>query len=1156
MMKRLFTFLFSLLALLWAVPQETWADDDISYYVLGDISHFGSDSWKNPSNPWYDNKTQMESKGDDYYVFTYKCTSVLHSGETNEGKAFFRFLQVKGNDKVQAGPSTVPTENELLNENTEIQSGQNTSKAFYFPAEKDHNYKVIINHGSWKVKYYEEKAGIYTYHLIGGIYPNDDDAQGTWHETDWKVSDTYKFGTYSNGAYTLKFTADQTGTLRFRIATDYLPSKSSKNNGAVDLCPDVTKTSATSSASDVAYTDYYVNKQYPKEENYWTYNVENGKTYVFTLSEAYDVETEAYTRKISVAEEGSEVKTPISIITDGGTTVTSTENGTLSYTYTPSADAKIKVTIDNVAYGLAEDAVVSEAGTTNYEFNTSGEGYLTLTANLTYQITVTKDGKMTVVATKKSEVVKADQGYYLVGDFFHTANDGVHNPGGDSSIAYDKLYFKFMEQGDGRYMVEIPASLTAHMQVLGVDEDGNKTAYGPSAITQLHGAAINGAPWPLANDSVGTSKTETAYLVKLASCDPTKNYWDLLTRNDGAGTELSDDDGLYAVYLTFTDDGNIAWTIKHDAYRHVSYFLSKASNATAQPFYTTRKNLGSAFGNDARGIVHIDAQNNEYYIVDNTIVSADYVGEAQQIEKSVHENRKRDVLPTYSKLFYLGNGGINFAATSPENQMRPNLDAFKIEGTGNYIGRYNSSQGNQNLRVNALVGELLFASGTKKDYPEAISMVGPAIAGTTSTVGETTKWNWTSTAGDMTYDESDRCYKLVLNTSESDLKKTFRFVGDHQFTYNWYEDETKARVPFDDENAEGHAATIAEPNYANYTSSETEETITHDDNTDIIWNRPAGLWTVRFYIDAVSNSDQAVFRYTITGAKKIDVPVVKHRQGLLRTYTSASDVVPVNKDVLIYAAQSYEKTDKEILSGDETGTVKLYQLKYIPANTGVILYAPNTELTNGTSTKIEVVGATKETVNLYNGVGGSAEGYYFKDWASATDKTVIWKNNHTGESWNNYLIGVLENTSITQFYYDEANNWTGRNFAFTMYSNTATGKKNGVNTDDDNDYYSFFRGRGTVKASYAYLMLPKTVMENNGQILSQEQDLQNPLFAKSMAWFEGIDAPWDNGGTTGIYEVKKADNHSEDAYYTLQGMKVAKPTKGLYIHNGKKIVVE
>lgn len=157
---------------------------------------------------------------------------------------------------------------------------------------------------------------------------------------------------------------------------------------------------------------------------------------------------------------------------------------------------------------------------------------------------------------------------------------------------------------------------------------------------------------------------------------------------------------------------------------------------------------------------------------------------------------------------------------------------------------------------------------------------------------------------------------------------------------------------------------------------------------------------------------------------------------------------------------------------------------------------------------------------------------------------------------------VLADTEVTQFYYDEKGKWTGRIFSFTRYSKTETGRANGVKEDDTtdpepkkHDYFSFFRAAGTVKASYSYLMLPLDIMVGNGQILDQSQDNDTKLFSKSMVWFEGIDAPMDNE-TTGISELKNHVSNTDAAYYTLQGVKVAKPVKGIYIYQGKKVMVK
>lgn len=351
-------------------------------------------------------------------------------------------------------------------------------------------------------------------------------------------------------------------------------------------------------------------------------------------------------------------------------------------------------------------------------------------------------------------------------------------------------------------------------------------------------------------------------------------------------------------------------------------------------------------------------------------------------------------------------------------------------------------------------------------------------------------------------------------------------------------------------------ATVADPNVVNYILDCTENNIVHD--SDIKWNRGAGLWTVRFYIIPGKDNNNT-FQYTITGASKIYIPVTAHMGKLLRTYTSAVDVVPVDANVLIYAAQSYtKKNENNTGSGDETGTVKLYRLKYIPANQGVVLYSPNSPLGNGTPTKLEVVPAYSATVKRYS----SDHFDYVKGWADSQEKESIWVNTHENETWNNFLVPVLTDTKITQFYFDDQNKWTGRNFAFTRYSQTKTGQANGVITDNTtdpdskkHDYFSFFRAAGTVKASYSYLMLPRTIMEGNGQILDQSQDNDTKLFSKSMVWFEGIDAPMDNE-TTGISELNNHVSNTDAAYYTLQGVKVAKPVKGIYIHQGKKVIVK
>ena len=71
---------------------------------------------------------------------------------------------------------------------------------------------------------------------------------------------------------------------------------------------------------------------------------------------------------------------------------------------------------------------------------------------------------------------------------------------------------------------------------------------------------------------------------------------------------------------------------------------------------------------------------------------------------------------------------------------------------------------------------------------------------------------------------------------------------------------------------------------------------------------------------------------------------------------------------------------------------------------------------------------------------------------------------------------------------------------------------------------------------------------NNGVVIpAGKAYLEVP--ESSAAKFFGLD-----GEATGINSVKTAK--ADGAYYTLEGVKTTKPVKGLYIHNGKKIVVK
>ena len=49
----------------------------------------------------------------------------------------------------------------------------------------------------------------------------------------------------------------------------------------------------------------------------------------------------------------------------------------------------------------------------------------------------------------------------------------------------------------------------------------------------------------------------------------------------------------------------------------------------------------------------------------------------------------------------------------------------------------------------------------------------------------------------------------------------------------------------------------------------------------------------------------------------------------------------------------------------------------------------------------------------------------------------------------------------------------------------------------------------------------------------------------------------DDPSTTGIENIEIAEDANDSApYYNLNGMRVNNPAKGVYIHNGKKVIIK
>ena len=758
-------------------------------------------------------------------------------------------------------------------------------------------------------------------------------------------------------------------------------------------------------------------------------------------------------------------------------------------------------------------------------------------------------------------------GYYLVGNFFseHNIGKGV-NPGGDgATIDYTKhVYFKFEQQKDKSYSFSIPACLTAHAQILAVPEDGSMMVYGPGSVFGLHGAK-SGTALPATNGTVGTMGTSTAGCIPLvgsATLAEGNNYWDLVTRND----EVTDDDGMYTFSFTLDKDGNpYDWQVKHDATTCVSYILGDMEGATAQPLFDKRENGGNTgkYSDNMVASLYFNGLNNYWcigYIVNN-VTTKELCDEAKKATPNIHATKSvSDSFGTHDKLFFLGNGGKNYLnnAENNRNKVWPNQKPFTLLLYGIKRVEFNPNRGNNDLAKQdgsyGMSGEIqLKGDNTADILLNTMSMIGDAVDGT---YDASNNWKYDSEAGDMKYDANERCFSLTISTvgEKYDTPHYFRFVANHDAKQNWGETDDNisskkgfARAHYDADADDNHSCMAGDPNDVQFrrTARENEETL---GKNDILWNRPAGIWTIRFYPELDKNGKD-ISRYTISGTKVIKMPFNYCVGKFIRTYSNNVAMAPVDDNVKVYEAYKYGKPE-DVKDPQSQGTVYLRQLKYIPANMGVVLVGEVPEgesFSDGDKLNFSLKEAPDEM---------PLEGDNY---------TAVWKkaDEYDGQEWNNYLkptvtaIDKLGNADT-----DADGKILHRFFGLANFHSTKYYKQS--HTGDD--YIGFFRltQNGRSGANKAYLSIPaNTVVDHgvgakfgyidfNGQFLGNEtDDPKNPSLSKMAIVFDDED---DGGSTTTVTEVKPNSTDVDASFYTLQGVKVSRPVKGVYIHNGKKFI--
>lgn len=737
------------------------------------------------------------------------------------------------------------------------------------------------------------------------------------------------------------------------------------------------------------------------------------------------------------------------------------------------------------------------------------------------------------------------QGYYLAGNFFTFSGD---------TVSYDDAVFKFQQQNDVSinegaktmydvYMVEIPASLTAHAQVMYVNESGKAVKiFGPTSACGI-------------SETYPTTEAKSTNWETLNGTEvfsENKNYWDFSSRNKRKD-EYSD--GLYEVYIAVSKKSHEPkmWMIKHQALKRVAYFISDAPDATAMPLYDTYKKDDKQFADKFFATVNL-AANRSYYVISNYIKSTSYANDAKDYG-AFNPELYAIGTPTTNKLFLQGNGGLDFTGNYPDNLICPNLAPLKV-GKANWgiqIVEYNPSRGKTDKHGAPLgfCGDLILRND--RVVLTSVSLVGDAIPGTTNAG----TWNYKSNVADMTYDETEQCYKAtVVTTVPDDGQSKFRFVGNRDQAITWFEntntDKNKmAKHPWDSKSEKdlGHTADSNDPNQVNYTEKG-DPTSDGYDSWNIIWNRPAGRWTVRLYFHTYSdgNDPKTDYYYTITASRDMvlyDVTDIVYgsetnkqiitNKGLykfLRTW-SAYKTWKISNKVDVFVVNNVAEDGsgvklslKNINKEDETGNYHV-----IPAKTGVIL-------------------ATQSEASE---IAGSQ--YIARQNYTSYNELVIPMEENKEEyiyDGNDNLLEALYFSRIVPS--SDENNY---NYFFAYYNARIATKDESI---DPSKYLLGFwisKGSKPYPSNSSYLPIPKEKAAKMNRLGTSYDDFKTD--GGNAKKVPGVIFDFDNvGGTTGINEVVNQNSKLNDGkYYTLSGQQVEKPIAGgIYIHNGRKFVVK
>ena len=299
----------------------------------------------------------------------------------------------------------------------------------------------------------------------------------------------------------------------------------------------------------------------------------------------------------------------------------------------------------------------------------------------------------------------------------------------------------------------------------------------------------------------------------------------------------------------------------------------------------------------------------------------------------------------------------------------------------------------------------------------------------------------------------------------------------------------------------------------------------------ITWGLPSGNYYIRFYVGA-KNGEYAKNLYTVRRSYRLLRPYANAVTVDNTAYTTFkvfcdSNAVVVPSDVsVLYVPEVTSSLTKA--SNSDTDNYATYTLnisnydfssntnRVIPANTPVIL-AMTTARGENSGTKLEA-----DTIKM---------DYY-------SNTIIKWTDISSSDTIASGMTPSIRYEAAPDSV-DATNNVKNFVFGYKKLSDSATKSTIGF----------YYPKPGSIAINGAYLSIKSSYVGSDDSSSSPALVFYSDLTETDET---------DGSETTGINNALAAgDADADGAYYTLQGMRIAKPTvKGIYIHNGKKMIVK